>query len=210
MPSGLTLGAVLERAPAADLLLVRLESVDEEGGLLPLKAGARASAPARCAARRCSNTSRPRPWRCPCAATCPPGSPSCKEGLFDGILLAEAGRLAAAAPPRRAGGVPPEPRPLAVRAGAGRGGGAVPRRRHRGASSCSAPSAPPGRPRGRSNLERDFLRILEGGLHHAVWLLHRRRARLARVWPPRRAGLAAPSCCPTPPTRRGWLRASKN
>lgn len=88
-PEGLVLGAVLERAPASDLLLVRPEMVDE-AALLPLKAGARVGSSS---LRRESMIKHfnPRAVAVPLRGNVPTRVQKLKDGLFDAVLLAEAG-----------------------------------------------------------------------------------------------------------------------
>ena len=89
MPGGLMLGAVLERAPAADLLLVRPEHVDETS-VLPLKAGARVGS---CSLRREAMLKHyaSKAVAVPLRGNVPTRVSKLREGLFDAILLAEAG-----------------------------------------------------------------------------------------------------------------------
>ncbi len=89
MPPGLVLGAVLERAPAADLLLLAPHAVDESS-LLPVQAGARIGS---CSLRREAMLKQfaPRASAVPLRGNVPTRVAKLREGLFDGILLAEAG-----------------------------------------------------------------------------------------------------------------------
>ena len=159
MPPGLTLGAVLERAPAADLLLVRLESV-EEGGVLPLKAGARIGSSS---LRREAMLKHfaPRAVAVPLRGNVPTRVSKLKEGLFDGVLLAEAGVSRLQLPLE--GLAVFRLNPARWQCAPGQGAVAV---------QCRAADAEvlellegihhPATARA-VNLERDFLRILEGG-----------------------------------------------
>ena len=89
MPEGLTLGAVLERAPAADLLLLRPEAVDELKAL-PVKAGSRIGS---CSLRREAMLKHYAPGTLPVPlrGNVPTRVQKLRDGLYDGILLAEAG-----------------------------------------------------------------------------------------------------------------------
>ncbi|MDP1826978.1 MAG: hydroxymethylbilane synthase [Archangium sp.] len=89
MPPGLALGAVLERAPAADLLVVRLDAVDENA-LVPLKAGSRVGSSS---LRREAMLKHfaPKAVAVPLRGNVPTRVTKLRDGLYDGILLAEAG-----------------------------------------------------------------------------------------------------------------------
>ncbi len=89
MPPGLVLGAVLERAAAADLLIVRIDALDEKEPL-SLKAGARVGSSS---LRRESMLKHfaPQAAAVPLRGNVPTRVTKLKEGLYDGILLAEAG-----------------------------------------------------------------------------------------------------------------------
>lgn len=159
MPAGLVLGAVLERAPASDLLLVRLESVDDSA-LVPLKKGARVGSSS---LRREAMLKHfaPQAVAVPLRGNVPTRVAKLREGLFDGILLAEAGvsrlqlDLAGLAAFRM--------NPARWQCAPGQGAVAVQCRSgddevlsllakiHHPATAYAV------------NLERDFLRILEGG-----------------------------------------------
>ena len=158
MPGGLVLGAVLERAPAADLLLVRPEFVDD--GVLPLKAGARVGS---CSLRREAMLKHyaPKAVAVPLRGNVPTRVNKLKEGLFDAILLAEAGVSRLQLPLE--GLAVFRLNPARWQCAPGQGAVAV---------QCRADDAEvltllgaihhPATARA-VNLERDFLRILEGG-----------------------------------------------
>lgn len=159
MPPGLVLGAVLERAPAADLLLVRTDALDEKAPL-SLKAGARVGSSS---LRRESMLKHfsPQAVSVPLRGNVPTRVTKLKEGLFDGILLAEAGvsRLGL----DLSGLAVFRMNPARWQCAPGQGAVAV---------QCRADDAEvlsvlarihhPATARA-VNLERDFLRILEGG-----------------------------------------------
>jgi len=159
MPPGLVLGAVLERAPAADLLLVRADALDEQAPL-SLKAGARVGSSS---LRREAMLKHfaPQAVAVPLRGNVPTRVTKLKEGLFDGILLAEAGvsRLGL----DLGGLVVFRMNPARWQCAPGQGAVAV---------QCRADDAEVKQLLGRIhheptaravNLERDFLRILEGG-----------------------------------------------
>lgn len=89
MPEGLTLGAVLERAPAADLLLLREEAVDELAAI-PALAGARIGS---CSLRREAMLRHfaPSVSAVPLRGNVPTRVQKLRDGKYDGVLLAEAG-----------------------------------------------------------------------------------------------------------------------
>ncbi|MDP3158257.1 MAG: hydroxymethylbilane synthase [Archangium sp.] len=89
MPAGLVLGAVLERAAAADVLIARLEAVDEKG-LIPLKAGSRVGSSS---LRREAMLQHfaPETISQPLRGNVPTRVGKLRDGLYDAILLAEAG-----------------------------------------------------------------------------------------------------------------------
>lgn len=89
MPPGLVLGAVLERAPAADLLLVRREAVDEARAI-PVRDGARIGT---CSLRREAMLKHfaPHTVAAPLRGNVPTRVTKLRDGLYDGIVLAEAG-----------------------------------------------------------------------------------------------------------------------
>jgi hydroxymethylbilane synthase len=96
MPEGLTLGAVLERAPAADLLLLRAEAVDELRAL-PVMDGARIGT---CSLRREAMLKHfaPHAVSVPLRGNVPTRVNKLREGHYDGIVLAEAGVMRLALP----------------------------------------------------------------------------------------------------------------
>jgi hydroxymethylbilane synthase len=158
-PQGLVLGAVLERAPAADLLLVRTEKVDETM-LLPLVPGARVGSSS---LRRESMVKHfaPRAVPVPLRGNVPTRVQKLKDGQFDAILLAEAGvtRLQLDLSGLAVFRLNPTRWPCAP----GQGAVAV---QCRGDDEevqqllAKIHHAPTARA---VNLERDFLRVLEGG-----------------------------------------------
>lgn len=89
MPQGLALGAVLKRAPAGDLLVVRADAVDERRPF-PLKEGARVGSSS---LRRESLLERFAPWAVavPLRGNVPTRVEKLKGEKYDAILLAEAG-----------------------------------------------------------------------------------------------------------------------
>ena len=89
MPEGLTLGAVLERAPAADLLLLRAEAVDD-GAPIPARPGSRIGS---CSLRREAMLKHfaPELVAAPLRGNVPTRVQKLRDGQYDGILLAEAG-----------------------------------------------------------------------------------------------------------------------
>lgn len=89
MPAGLVLGAVLERAPASDLLLVRPDAVDPSRPL-PIKVGARVGSSS---LRREALLRHHAPGvsAVPLRGNVPTRVNKLREGQFDGVLLAEAG-----------------------------------------------------------------------------------------------------------------------
>lgn len=89
MPPGLALGAVLERAPAADLLVVRPDAVDENA-LVPLKAGSRVGSSS---LRREAMLKHfaPKALAVPLRGNVPTRVTKLRDGLYEAILLAEAG-----------------------------------------------------------------------------------------------------------------------
>lgn len=89
MPPGLVLGAVLPRAPAGDLLLMRPEAVDPDA-LLPVKKGMKIGS---CSLRREAMIKHfaPAASAVPLRGNVPTRVNKLREGLYDGILLAEAG-----------------------------------------------------------------------------------------------------------------------
>ncbi len=160
MPEGLVLGAVLERAPAGDLLLVRPESIDEANGPLQLKTAARIGS---CSLRREAMLKHfaPKAVAAPLRGNVPTRVTKLRDAVYDGILLAEAGvmRLQLSLE----GLVAFRLNPARWQCAPGQGAVAV---------QCRADDTEvltllwamhhPATARA-VNLERDFLRILEGG-----------------------------------------------
>ena len=159
MPAGLCLGAVLERAAAADLLLVRLDSLDQKNPLA-LKDGARVGSSS---LRREAMLTHfaPQAVAAPLRGNVPTRVTKLKDGLYDGVLLAEAGVSRLALP--LDGLAVFRLNPARWQCAPGQGAVAV---------QCRADDAEvltllgaihhPATARA-VNLERDFLRILEGG-----------------------------------------------
>lgn len=92
MPRGLVLGAVLQRAPANDLLIMREEAFADAASpdLLPLRPGARVGSSSlrrEAMLRRYAPRSEPRPLR----GNVPTRVEKLRRGEYDAILLAEAG-----------------------------------------------------------------------------------------------------------------------
>lgn len=159
MPPGLVLGAVLERAPAADLLLVRTAALDEKAPL-SLKAGARVGSSS---LRRESMLKHfaPQALAVPLRGNVPTRVTKLKDGLFDGILLAEAGvsRLGL----DLSGLAVFRMNPARWQCAPGQGAVAV-QCRAEDSEVQQLLSRIHHEPTARAvNLERDFLRILEGG-----------------------------------------------
>lgn len=159
MPAGLVLGAVLQRAPAADLLLLRPDAVDEQAPL-PVKAGKKVGS---CSLRREAMLKHfaPGVTAAPLRGNVPTRVQKLRDGLYDGILLAEAGvsRLALSLE----GLVVYRLNPARWQCAPGQGAVAVQCRADDAeVLSLLAPlhHAPTARA---VNLERDFLRQLEGG-----------------------------------------------
>ena len=89
MPPGLALGAVLERAPASDLLLVRKDAY-APGEALPVKAGGRVGSSSlrrEHLLRRFAPRCEPRPLR----GNVPTRVEKLRRGDFEAVLLAQAG-----------------------------------------------------------------------------------------------------------------------
>lgn len=159
MPAGLVLGAVLERAEAADVLLVRPEALDEKNPLA-LKAGARIGSSS---LRREAMLKHfaPQAVAVPLRGNVPTRVTKLKDGLYDGVLLAEAGVSRLALP--LTGLAVFRLNPARWQCAPGQGAVAVQCRAddpevlgllaviHHPATARAV------------NLERDFLRILEGG-----------------------------------------------
>lgn len=159
MPAGLVLGAVLTRAAPGDLLLMRPDAVDE-GRLLPVKPGATlgsSSLRRESMVRHFAPDASPRPLR----GNVPTRVDKLRAGLYDGILLAEAGvrRLSLNLDGLAVFQLNPHRWPCAP----GQGAVAVQCReddaevRAHLATLTHQPTA------FAVNLERDFLRVLEGG-----------------------------------------------
>jgi hydroxymethylbilane synthase len=90
MPAGLVLGAVLERAPAADLLLVHPDAHVENTSGLPLKTGATVGSSSlrrENLLRRYAPACTPKPLR----GNVPTRVEKLRSGAFGAVLLAEAG-----------------------------------------------------------------------------------------------------------------------
>lgn len=90
IPAGLALGAVLPRADAADLLLIRPESWVDRGALLPVRPGGRIGT---CSLRREVLVGRYAPGclPVPLRGNVPTRLHKLREGLYDAIVLAQAG-----------------------------------------------------------------------------------------------------------------------
>jgi hydroxymethylbilane synthase len=90
MPRGLVLGAVLERAPACDLLLIHKDAYLDASEGLPLKAGARVGSSS---LRRENLLKRfaPAALSVPLRGNVPTRVEKLRQGQFGAILLAEAG-----------------------------------------------------------------------------------------------------------------------
>lgn len=159
MPEGLALGAVLERASPGDLLIVRPEAVDERRAF-PLRDGARVGSSS---LRRESLLRRFAPW-CeprPLRGNVPTRVEKLKQGQLDAILLAEAGvsRLGLSLSglfvfqlnPRRWVCAP------------GQGAVAVQCRERDAEVLAVTRTIDHGPTRYATELERDFLKVLEGG-----------------------------------------------
>lgn len=89
-PKGLTVGATVKRAPAADLLILRQDAYDEAAGVLPLKRGAKVGSSS---LRREAMLRHFAPWCLPqpLRGNVPTRVEKLKKGQYDGVLLAEAG-----------------------------------------------------------------------------------------------------------------------
>lgn len=159
MPAGLVLGAVLERAPAADLLLVRPSSVDDTQAI-PVKSGGRVGSSS---LRRESLLKHFAPALSaqPLRGNVPTRVQKLGDGQYDAIVLAEAGvtrlslDLSAFAVYRL--------NPVRWQCAPGQGAVAVQCRADDDVTRevlAKIDHANTGRATG---LERDFLRILEGG-----------------------------------------------
>lgn len=89
-PKGLTVGAILKRAPVADLLILRPEAYDEAAGPLPLRRGAKVGSSS---LRREALLRHFAPWCLPqpLRGNVPTRIEKLRKGQYDGVLLAEAG-----------------------------------------------------------------------------------------------------------------------
>ncbi|MCC6333973.1 MAG: hydroxymethylbilane synthase [Myxococcales bacterium] len=159
-PVGLTVGATLRRAPAGDLLILRPEAYDEQAGLLPLRRGAKvgSSSSRREALLRsyCPHCS-PQPLR----GNVPTRVEKLKSGQYDGILLAEAGvaRLGV----ELSGLVVLRLNPRRWVCAPGQGSVAVQCRADDVEVRQLLSALDDGPTRHATTIERDFLRVLEGG-----------------------------------------------
>jgi hydroxymethylbilane synthase len=163
MPAGLALGAVLERAPAADLLLALPGAVDERllnGSQLPLMEGSRVGSSS---LRREALLGHfaPRARSVPLRGNVPTRVSKLREGQFEAILLAEAGVSRLDLP--LDGLAAFRLNPLRWQCAPGQGAVAV-QCRSDDAEVLGLLGTIHHAPTARAvNLERDFLRILEGG-----------------------------------------------
>jgi hydroxymethylbilane synthase len=159
-PEGLTIGATLKRAPAGDLLILRPEAYDEKAAPLPLKRGAQVGSSSlrrEALLRHYSPHCLPQPLR----GNVPTRLDKLKAAQYDGILLAEAGvaRLGL----DLSGLVVLQLNPRRWVCAPGQGSVAVQCRaddaevRHVLSTLDDAPT------RRATSIERDFLRVLEGG-----------------------------------------------
>ncbi len=160
-PQGLTLGAVLERAPAGDLLLVRPDAVAGEPGLsVPLKAGARVGSSS---LRREAMLGHyaPQAKASPLRGNVPTRVEKLRRGDYDAIILAEAGvaRLGL----DLSGLVAFQLNPTRWVCAPGQGAVAVQCREDDTELCAALGSIAHGPTAQATGLERDFLRILEGG-----------------------------------------------
>lgn len=160
-PAGLRLGAVLERAPAGDLLLVRPDAVDGEAGArLPLKAGAKVGSSS---LRREAMLGHfaPQATASPLRGNVPTRVEKLKRGDYDAIILAEAGvhRLGL-----DLGGLAVfQLNPTRWICAPGQGAVAVQCRADDAELAGALATIAHGPTAFATGLERDFLRILEGG-----------------------------------------------
>lgn len=160
MPQGLVLGAVLERAPAADLLLLRPDAVELDRAELPVKRGMRIGT---CSLRREAMLKHFSPGvvNAPLRGNVPTRVNKLLEGHYDGIVLAEAGVMRLALPLE--GLVVFRLNPARWQCAPGQGAVAVQCREDDADVRIVLSHlnhAPTARATG---LERDFLRTLEGG-----------------------------------------------
>ena len=159
MPAGLSLGAVLERAAAADLLLVNPDALDEKNPLA-LKVGARIGSSS---LRREAMLKHfaPQAIAVPLRGNVPTRVTKLRDGLYDGVLLAEAGVSRLALPLE--GLAVFRLNPARWQCAPGQGAVAVQcRSADPEVLGLLASIHHPATARA-VNLERDFLRILEGG-----------------------------------------------
>lgn len=159
MPPGLVLGAVLRRAPAADLLLVRREAV-EETKVLPLRDGARVGSSS---LRREAMLKHFAPGvkAEPLRGNVPTRVQKLADGQYDAIVLAEAGvtRLALDLSAFAVFRLDPRRWPCAP----GQGAVAVQCRADDARVLAALSTLDDAATARATSLERDFLRILEGG-----------------------------------------------
>lgn len=162
MPKGLVLGATLTRAPAGDLLIIREQTFADAGSphVLPLRAGARigsSSLRREAMLRRYAPKCEPVPLR----GNVPTRVEKLKRGEFDGILLAEAGVRRLDLP--LDGLITFQLNPRRWVCAPGQGAVAV-QCREGDAEVRALLSTINHEPTARAtSLERDFLRVLEGG-----------------------------------------------
>lgn len=159
MPAGLALGAVLERAAAADVLIARPDFVDEKG-LIPLVPGSRVGSSS---LRREAMLQHfaPHALSRPLRGNVPTRVGKLRDGLYDAILLAEAGVARLELPME--GLAVFRLNPKRWQCAPGQGAVAV-QCREDDAEVISLLSALHHAPTANAvNTERDFLRILEGG-----------------------------------------------
>jgi hydroxymethylbilane synthase len=159
-PAGLEVGATLKRAPAGDLLILREDAYDEKAGLLPLKRGAKVGSSS---LRREAMLRHYAPWSVPqpLRGNVPTRVEKLKKGQYDGILLAEAGvsRLGL----DLSGLVVLQMNPRRWVCAPGQGAVGV-QCRVDDAEVLKVLSALDDKPTRRAtSIERDFLRVLEGG-----------------------------------------------
>lgn len=159
-PAGLTVGATVKRAPAGDLLILREEAFDAKAGALPLKRGAKVGSSS---LRREALLRHHAPWCLPqpLRGNVPTRVEKLKKGQYDAILLAEAGvsRLGL----DLSGLVVLQLNPRRWMCAPGQGAVGV-QCREGDAEVLQLLSSLDDAPTRRAvTLERDFLRVLEGG-----------------------------------------------
>jgi hydroxymethylbilane synthase len=159
MPPGLALGAVLERAPAGDLLLVREDALDVSQPIL-VKAGGRVGSSSlrrEHLLRRFAPACQPVPLR----GNVPTRVEKLRAGQFDAILLAQAGvkRLGL----NLAGLQVLELNPRRWVCAPGQGAVAVQCREADAEVRALVGTLDHPATRAATSLERDFLKVLEGG-----------------------------------------------